>query len=288
MILAPLRGVTVRAFREVFAEPIREAGFTEAITPFIPANPGCDPLKDRELAGGVKGKMKSREILVTPQLIGKDPEALRAALERLKEAGYETADLNCGCPYPMVRSKGRGSGLLKTPGVLERMLAVGCETMGDGKFSVKARLGVERNDELLGLMPMINSFPLRFLTVHARTARQMYSGRCDREAFDRIAAVAEIPLVANGDFPLLSADAPSPAFPVMVGRAFITALGDRRDVIGFLRRYLEASSAELFGDAAVLGRLKELIAYWKFLPAWHRRWDVVKLCRTIGELSALF
>ena len=49
MILAPLRGVTIRCFREVFADVIREAGFTEAITPFIAANPGYDPLKDREI-----------------------------------------------------------------------------------------------------------------------------------------------------------------------------------------------------------------------------------------------
>ena len=37
MILAPLRGVTIRCFRETFAEQIREAGFTEAITPFLSA-----------------------------------------------------------------------------------------------------------------------------------------------------------------------------------------------------------------------------------------------------------
>ena len=49
MILAPLRGVTIRCFREVFADIIRETGFTEAVTPFIPAMAGSDPLKDREL-----------------------------------------------------------------------------------------------------------------------------------------------------------------------------------------------------------------------------------------------
>ncbi len=38
--LAPLRGVTIRAFRETFAEAIREAGFAGAFAPFIPANPG--------------------------------------------------------------------------------------------------------------------------------------------------------------------------------------------------------------------------------------------------------
>lgn len=47
LILAPLRGVTIRCFRRVFADAIRAAGFTEAITPFITANAGVDPLRDR-------------------------------------------------------------------------------------------------------------------------------------------------------------------------------------------------------------------------------------------------
>ena len=180
MILAPLRGVTIRCFRETFAAEIRSAGFTEAVTPFITANAGYDPLKDRELRdGGLKTEDERRKLRVTPQFIGKDPVALRDCLLRVKAAGYDTADLNCGCPYPMVRNKGRGSGILRTPDVLRRMLEVGCEVMGPGKFSIKARLGVDRNDELLKLMPMINEFPLRFLTVHARTARQMYTGACD-------------------------------------------------------------------------------------------------------------
>ena len=92
MILAPLRGVTIRCFRETFAEQIREAGFSEAITPFLSANPGFDPLKDRELvrfhsptptqtSNSLCGSPAPRDtIKVTPQFIGKDPESLRACL----------------------------------------------------------------------------------------------------------------------------------------------------------------------------------------------------------------
>ena len=203
MILAPLRGVTIRCFRETFADEIRGAGFTEAVTPFISAIPGFDPLQDRELREREPGNWE-QGLKVTPQFIGKDPLALRVCLEKVKAAGYDTADLNCGCPYPMVRNKGRGSGLLRTPDVLRRMLEVGCDVMGPGKFSIKARLGVDRNGELLGLMPMINEFPLRFLTVHARTARQMYGGIIDDEGLGKAAAVSKVPVVRNGDveFPL--------------------------------------------------------------------------------------
>ena len=71
MILAPLRGVTVRAFRRVFADAIREAGFTEAFTPFVAAAEGYDPLKDRELRDPA-----GEPVALTPQFIGKNPAAL--------------------------------------------------------------------------------------------------------------------------------------------------------------------------------------------------------------------
>ena len=229
MILAPLRGVTIRCFREVFADIIRETGFTEAVTPFIPAMAGSDPLKDRELRDPGSGiRDRGSGVRVTPQFIGKDPVALRECLEKVKAAGFETADLNAGCPYPMVRNKGRGSGLLRTPDVLRRMLEVGCEVMGAGKFSLKVRLGVDRSDELLGLMPIINEFPLRYLTVHARTARQMYEGRCDVERLREIEKLAKVPVVRNGDIPMpevsgvgCQASGIADGSRIMIGRGFV-------------------------------------------------------------------
>ena len=290
MILAPLRGVTIRCFRETFAEEIRAAGFTEAITPFITANAGYDPLKDKEIRDQGSG-IGDQGLRVTPQFIGKDPGALRSGLEKVKAAGYETADLNCGCPFPMVRNKGRGSGILRTPDVLRRMLEVGCEVMGPGNFSVKARLGVDRNDELLGLMPLINLFPLRFLTVHARTARQMYDGDVDAEGLQKVQAASKVPIVINGDipFPLASASTRGRVgySDVMVGRSFIRFLGTRDDIGELLDRYIVASQAELCGDRPVLGRMKELLAYWKDLPQWNRRWSVLKLARSVDELRSV-
>ena len=286
MILAPLRGVTIRCFRETFADEIRSAGFTEAITPFITANAGYDPLKDKELRDQGSG-IKDQELRVTPQFIGKDPEALRTCLKKVKAAGYDTADLNCGCPFPMVRNKGRGSGILRTPDVLRRMLEAGCEVMGAGKFSIKARLGVDRSDELLKLMPMISEFPLRFLTVHARTALQMYAGICDAEGLEEVRKVAKVPIVINGDipFPLPCSLFPLPS-SLMIGRSFVRWLGTREDSDKLLRCYIAASQAELYGDRPVLGRMKELIAYWKDLPRWKRRWNIIKLCRTVDELKS--
>jgi hypothetical protein len=72
----------------------------------------------------------------------------------------------------------------------------------------------------------------------------------------------------------------------MIGRSFVRWLGTREDSGELLSRYIAASQAELCGDRPVLGRMKELIAYWKELPRWRRRWDIIKLCRSVDELKS--
>jgi tRNA-dihydrouridine synthase len=277
MILAPLRGVTVRCFRRTFAAEIAEAGFTEAVTPFVAANAGADPLKDRELKPDAsEGQLP---FSVTPQFIGKDPAALRRSLERVKGAGYGFADLNCGCPFPMVRKKGRGSGLMRTPDVLARMLDAGCEVMGERRFSVKTRLGIERTDELVALAPLLNSFPLRRVAVHARTARQMYEGECDWAAFRDFEAASANPVVRNGGDEMPEVGGAD----VMVGRPFVRHLGWRADAGELLERYAAASLAELRSDRAALGRMKELLAYWREIPRWRAAWRAAKMSRSLAE-----
>ena len=276
MILAPLRGVTIRCFRSVYSNEIKEAGFTEAVTPFISAMPGVDPLKDREIDPEADGNCGIR---ITPQFIGKDPQALRVALRRVKDAGYDTADLNCGCPFPMVRNKGRGSGILKTPDVLRRMIEVGVETMGERRFSVKARLGVDAPGELLSLIGILNGFPLRFLTVHGRIARQMYEGECDLAAVEEVRRASVNEVVVNGDLDWRAGEG-------MVGRSFIRYLGMREDSGEALRRYIAASRDELCGERPVLGRMKELVSYWKDLPRWKRLWPVIKISRSLAEFES--
>ena len=273
--LAPLRGVTVRTFRDVFGPAIREAGFVGMYAPFIPANAGfrfskrlfADILPD---GGG--------EVPLVPQAIGKDPSALRDWCRAVKDLGYSRADLNAGCPFPMIRRKGRGSGLIRTPDVLDRMLEAGCDEMGAGCFSLKTRLGVERPDELLSLMPVINRYPLAVLAVHARTAVQMYEGSCDRAAFEAVRAAACVPVMYNGDATVTDGDA-------MVGRSFVRSLASRPDARELLARYIEASRRELSGDVPVLGRMKELLSYWCQERGWSSLWPVVKMCRNIRELE---
>lgn len=280
LLLAPLRGVTIRAFRTVFADAIAEAGFTGAVAPFIPANAGFKYTK--KLFTDLLSSEGAERMPLIPQVIGKDPAALREWCKAVKDLGFTKADLNAGCPFPMIRKKGRGSGLIRSPDTLERMLEAGCDEMGAGNFSLKTRLGVDRPDELDSLMPAINRYPLAFLTIHARTAKQMYEGTVDKTAFERVKALSKIPVIYNGDAGVEDAYEDG----LMVGRRFIRSLGLRPDARELLSRYIEASKEELSGEAPVLGRIKELLSYWCMEKQWSRRWAIIKICRSIAELES--
>lgn len=277
--LAPLRGVTIRTFRVVFDDAIREAGFVGAFAPFIPANAGFK--SSRKLLAEILPEGQPPGQILVPQVIGKDPAALREWCKAVKDLGYARADLNAGCPFPMIRKKGRGSGLMRSPDVLDRMLEAGCDEMGAGKFSLKIRLGVETPDEIMALMPVVNRYPLAVLTVHARTAMQMYEGATDKAAFRNVLEAAKVPVMYNGDATVDDAE----GLPLMVGRSFICGLADRPDAKALFARYMESSRAELDGDMPVLGRMKELLSYWCQRPSWRRLWQSVKICRSTGELS---
>lgn len=277
--LAPLRGVTIRAFRTVFADPIREAGFKGSFAPFISANAGFK--YSRKLFTDILPESQPSGQLLVPQVIGKDSAALREWCKAVKDLGYVRADLNAGCPFPMIRKKGRGSGLMRSVDVLDRMLEAGCDEMGAGNFSLKTRLGVERTDEIMSLMPVINRYPLAVLTVHARTAVQMYEGSTDRTSFEEVLSAAKVPVMYNGDADVCDEG----EGPLMVGRSFIRGLANRPDAKELLFRYMDVSREELCGDTPVLGRMKELLSYWCQEPAWCSRWRFIKICRSTEELA---
>ena len=269
--LAPLRGVTLAPFRRLLAE--RFGGVDAALAPF--AAPGsAEKIPARifaDAAASLGGPLPT-----VPQVIGRDPAALRAAGRVLRGLGFDRMDLNCGCPWKFVARKGRGSGLPEDPDAFARMLEAGCEAMPGG-FSIKVRLGYRSPDTLAARADLINSFPLRCVAVHPRTGVQMYGGEADPDAFAAVLPLLRAPVVYNGD--IAAPDDPArirARFPtvagIMVGRGLCAdpSLAARirgappppREAVAAFARDLAAEYASsLCGPAPLLGRLKELWGY---------------------------
>jgi len=294
--LAPLRGVTVRTFRNLLAKWFLPPD--RAVAPFIATVAGqkVKPvlLQDIDPARG-------QAIPVVPQVIGKDTAQLRTLLRAFKNLGYTCADLNAGCPWPFVVKKGRGAGLMRNASAFAAMLEIGCEEIPEG-FSVKVRLGIDKPDLLSERMELINSFPLREVTIHARTAKQMYEGNVLLDDFAAAAALCKHSVVYNGD--IRTRDdflAMKVRFPNisrwMIGRGLAMnpfliedikngapATRDMHRLKLFLDDYLMACETELHGPAPVLGRMKELWSYLhSFFPHGDRLWNQIKVCRTLDE-----
>ncbi|MDD2599458.1 MAG: tRNA-dihydrouridine synthase family protein [Kiritimatiellae bacterium] len=294
--LAPLRGVTVRVYRNQLARFFAVPDM--AVAPFVPSVAGAKVkpglLSDIDTA-------LEHSLPLVPQIIGKDADQLRVMLRAFKDLGYARADLNAGCPWPFVAKKGRGSGLLRDADNLARLLEAGCEELPGG-FSIKVRLGLKTPDLLLERMAILNRFPLREVVIHARTARQMYEGEVRLDDFALAAAACQHPVVYNGDicsvndfnylkgrFPqinrwMIGRGLAVDPFLMESIRAGKTAERDSERLRLFLCSYLDACRKELSGDNPVMGRMKELWSYQQAgLVQGRRIWDAIKICRTVEE-----
>ncbi|NLF23034.1 MAG: tRNA-dihydrouridine synthase family protein [Lentisphaerae bacterium] len=273
--LAPLRGVTGLTFRQCLT---RHFGHLDgAVSPFLTTVAGvrikATHLTDIEPA-------RNQALALVPQVIGKSSTELRTLLLAIRGLGYARCDLNAGCPWPMIVKKGRGAGLLRDADALRRMLDTGCALMPGG-FSIKVRLGIESSGLLLERMDLLNGYPLREVTIHARTARQRYEGHVDLDGFAAALQACRHPVCYNGDI-RTAADLAElrRRFPAvsgwMIGRGIIAdpflpgrIRGDPRPVAierlrAFLDDFGDQSAHELSGPAPLLGRLKEL---WSYLHA---------------------
>ena len=294
---APMHGITLRLWRNTFARFFSSPQV--AVSPFISTVSGVRVkpalLEDVDL-------QREQRIPVIPQVIGKDAEELRVMLAALKQQGHVRVDLNAGCPWPMVAKKGRGAGLMRTPERLAELLRVGCEELPGG-FSLKIRLGFSAPDELFDLMPLINDAPLCEVAIHARTARQMYEGTVDLDAFAAAAAACRHPVVYNGDiFTLADWQRLKARFPHvtrwMVGRGALadpflfeelqrgeSVVRDPARIVAWSEAYAEASLQETGNAPAALGRLKEM---WGYLTGKQgRTWRALRLCRTLDEFRRI-
>lgn len=273
---APLQGYTDAVYRRAHTEVF---GAVEAYyTPFVRYERGGFRHKDLK---DIDPEM-NRGVRVIPQLIAATPAELEAIAGRFEQAGYQEADLNLGCPFPMQARMRRGAGLLPHPAQAAALLQT-IRVFPALSFSVKLRLGWEHNDEAFALLPLLNTLPLRQITLHPRLGIQQYKGKTERESFARFLAGCRHPLFYNGDLTSLEEmHAAAPSFPgvagLMVGRGLLASPwlaweyregkrmgGDekRERLQAFLRLLAEGYAARLEGgEKQVVDKLKTV---WDYL-----------------------
>jgi len=191
--LAPIQGITDRIYRNLFPHYFK--GVDLAIAPFISSakrmKPGNNLLRDFYPG-------RNTGIPTIPQILSSSPDDFAVLANMLYDIGCGTVNWNLGCPFPMVRKKGRGAGMLCYPARVEAFMEKALPALKPA-LSIKLRLGLTCPDEVLELIPIFNRFPLTELIIHPRTGVQMYEGEVNLDVFGQCLTLSQHRIVYNGD-----------------------------------------------------------------------------------------
>lgn len=194
LALAPMAGYTDTAYRQLIKgiEP-RVICFTE----FTSAD-GIIYNSDRTLSQLDFNAEEERPLVA--QIFGKEPEHFTRAAQRIEEMGIDAIDINMGCPARKVVSSDHGSALLKNPKLAAEIVEATCKGTSL-PVSVKTRIGVNSCD-----LPWFKQFckdmenaGAQLITLHGRTAKQMYTGQADWEPIYAVKDYVSVPVIGNGD-----------------------------------------------------------------------------------------
>lgn len=273
---APLQGYTDYVFRNAHSHVY--GNIDRYYSPFVRLESG-DTFRNKDLRD-IDPSNNDSSVFVPQILAGSADEACKI-IDMLRERDYTKADINMGCPFPLVTRKRKGAGILPFPDMVSDLLSV-TERCPGMDFSVKMRIGMEDADECLRLADIINGARISHVTVHPRLGKQQYKGTPDMDAFARFASVCTQPLIYNGDIhtveDIVRIETEFPNLKgVMIGRGMLAnpalaleyrsgeILSDERRralLVRFHDEIFAEQSGRLQGDTQLLSHLQPL---WEYL-----------------------
>ena len=262
---APMEGITDPIYRRLHHKYF--PGMTRYYTPFL------SPTVHRSLTPKESRELEKPAYPLVPQLLTKVAEDFLWMAEKCGELGYDEVNLNVGCPSGTVTAKGKGSGMLRDLGTLDRFLS---EIFAHATIpiSVKTRIGFESPEEFPQILEVFNRYPIKELTIHPRVRKVFYNGEVEMDAFRYATAHTAIPLCFNGNLCSKGQiEAFSREFPqvqaVMLGRGLIADPGmltengtDRAALAAFLAELLGEYVDKFGGAKNAMFRMKE---HWRHL-----------------------
>jgi tRNA-dihydrouridine synthase B len=191
LVLAPMAGVSVQAFRRqgrrygaglVCSEMVSCAGLSHG--------------NERTL-GYLRIARDEHPLAV--QIFGSEPEVMAEAARMVEDAGADLVDINFGCPVRKVTKTGAGATLLEEPDRACRIIESVANAVAV-PVSVKMRRGLANGSRAaLAVGPKLVDAGAASLTLHPRSARQMYTGTADHELTAELVDLVDVPVIASGD-----------------------------------------------------------------------------------------
>jgi nifR3 family TIM-barrel protein len=133
------------------------------------------------------------------QIFGSEPALMAEAARMVEDAGADLVDINFGCPVRKVTKTGAGATLLDEPDRACRIVEAVASAVGV-PVSVKMRRGLEDGSRAcLEVGPRLVAAGASTLTLHPRSARQMYTGQADHSVTAELVERVDVPVIASGD-----------------------------------------------------------------------------------------
>ena len=219
LLLAPMEDLTDPSFRYICKRYGADLMYTEFIS--------ADGLIRHGQKSVRKLTINDHERPVGIQLYGHRIESMIEATRIAEKSNPELIDLNYGCPVRKISKRGAGAGMLKNIDYMVKMTEEVIKTTSL-PVTVKTRLGWDESSKnILEVALRLQGAGIKIITVHARTATQLYRGSADWTLIGEVKnhPHIHIPVIGNGDV-----DSPEKAKEmfdqygvdgIMIGRAVV-------------------------------------------------------------------
>jgi tRNA-dihydrouridine synthase B len=191
IVLAPMAGVSIQAFRRqgrrfgaglVCSEMISAAGIEH---------------KNERTFGYLRVAADEHPLAI--QIFGSEPRAMAEAARMVESAGADIVDMNFGCPVRKVTKTGAGAHLMEDAALACRVVEAVTAAVRV-PVTVKMRRGVANGSRAcLELGPQLVDAGVSALTLHPRSAQQMYTGEADHALTAELVERVSVPVIASGD-----------------------------------------------------------------------------------------
>lgn len=209
LMLAPMAGVTDKAFRKI----CRECGAEFTVSEMLSAKALCYEQVSKK--AGFESKTAPLAALdcdehpSAVQIFGSEPSFMAEAAARLETLDYKgctsqirpaAIDINMGCPVHKIVSNGEGSALMKSPTLAADIVRAVKGALREIPVTVKIRAGFSNeNKNAVEMAQAVAEAGASLICVHARTREQMYNPGIDLGIIASVKEAVNVPVVGNGD-----------------------------------------------------------------------------------------
>jgi tRNA-dihydrouridine synthase B len=191
VLLSPLCGVTDSPFRRIARRHGAAMVFCEMTS--------SDGLVRKNSKTYELLEYRPEERPIGAQLCGSDPEVMAEAARICEGLGFDTLDLNYGCPVRKVIAREAGAAMLTDLDRLERVTTavVNAVTL---PVTAKIRIGWDKTStNAPDVAKVLERSGVRWVTVHARTRSEKFTGEAHWDVIAEVKRSISLPVIGNGD-----------------------------------------------------------------------------------------